>query len=245
MTAHISNPLSITETELRDDLAAAFRIAVTMGWSESVGNHFSAALPGQSDRFLMNRKWMHFGDVTAENLQLLDCRDAEALEKVDAPDATAWTIHSTLHRLVPHARAILHCHSPYATAIACLADPTIVPIDQNTARFYNKVAIDTGFGGMADEAAEGERLAHALGDKRIMMMGNHGVLVAAETVALAFEDLYYLERACQTLTLARSNNQTLSILSDELAQKTADSWDAFQGMAYSHFDYHKRQIDWS
>lgn len=244
MTAITRDSRSVTESGLREDLAAAFRIAVTLGWSESVGNHFSAALPGQSEQFLMNRKWMHFGDVTTENLQLLDCRDHDALHRPDAPDSTAWTIHSTLHRLVPHARVILHCHAPYATAVACLQDPSIIPIDQNTARFFNKVAIDTAFGGMADEASEGERLADALGDKQIMMMGNHGVLVAAETVALAFEDLYFLERACQTLTLARANNQPLNVLPDSLAQKTADSWVAFQDMAYRHFDYHKRQIIW-
>ena len=146
-------------------------------------------------------------------------------------------------RRVPHARCILHVHPPYATALASLADPELKPIDQNTARFYNRVHIDLGFGGIADDKAEGERLARALGNKSVMMMGNHGVLVAGTTVAEAFDDLYFLERSCRTMVLAYSTGQKLNIMPPEIAEKTARGWEDYKGMAYAHFDELKRKLD--
>jgi ribulose-5-phosphate 4-epimerase/fuculose-1-phosphate aldolase len=129
---------------------------------------------------------------------------------------------------VRHARCVLHLHPPYATAIATLADPEIKPIDQNTARYYNRVDVDLNFGGIADNDAEGERLAQALGNKNRIMLGNHGVLVVADTVAEAFDDLYYMERACQTLALAYATGQKLNVMPAELAERTAQGWDDYK-----------------
>ena len=117
-------------------------------------------------------------------------------------------------------------HRGYGNHACALADPEIKPIEQNTARFYNRVSIDRGFGGIADDYAEGERLARALGNNSIMMMGNHGVLVAGATVAEAFDALYYLEKASQTMVLAYSTGQKLNIMPHELAEKTARGWES-------------------
>jgi ribulose-5-phosphate 4-epimerase/fuculose-1-phosphate aldolase len=144
---------------------------------------------------------------------------------------------------MPRARCILHLHPPFATALSTLADPTLKPIDQNTARFYGRIAQDLDYGGIADEDREGARLAAALGDQRILMMGNHGVLVTAETVAEAFEDLYFLERACQTLILAYSTGQELRVMPPELAERTARGWDKYSPMASAHFDALKQGLD--
>jgi ribulose-5-phosphate 4-epimerase/fuculose-1-phosphate aldolase len=138
---------------------------------------------------------------------------------------------------LPNARVILHAHSPYATALACLKDPTVVPIDNNTARFFGRTAYDLSFGGIADAEEEGERLAESIGDKSVLVMGNHGVTIVGETVADAFEDLYFFEKAAQTIILARSSGQPLAILSDAVAQNTADGWKPYRGMAQKHFDY--------
>jgi ribulose-5-phosphate 4-epimerase/fuculose-1-phosphate aldolase len=231
------------ERQLRVDLAAVFRMAAALGWHEAVANHFSLAVSADGKKFLMNPKRRHFTRIRASDLLLLDTDDAETMKRPNAPDASAWCIHGTLHAGAPQARCILHVHPPYATAISCLADPEIKPIDQNTARFYNRVAIDLHYGGIADHAAEGERLLRALGNKTRMMMGNHGVLVVAETVAEAFHDLYYLERACQTLTLARANNAPLNMLPHEMAERTAESWLNYTGSAYSHFAEMKALLD--
>lgn len=227
---------------LRQDLAAAFRICHQMGWSESVGNHFSAAVSEDGARFLLNPRWQHFATIRPEDLLLLDSGDETVLDGPDAPDASAWCVHGTLHRKKPEAKVILHCHSPYATALSCLADPTVVPIDNNTARFYGRTAYDLDFGGIADAEEEGERLADSLGDKSVLVMGNHGVTVVGETVADAYEDLYFFEKAAQTLILARSSGENLSVLSDAVAQNTADGWRAYRGMAARHFDFLKSQL---
>ena len=231
------------EWQLRVDLAAAFRLAVDFGWHEAIANHFSLAVSPDGKKFLMNPRWMHFSRIRASDLQLLDADDPETMNRPDAPDPSAWCIHGNMHANLPQARCLLHVHSPYATAVACLADPEIKPIDQNTARFYNRVAIDLGFGGIADDQAEGERLVRALGNGNRMMMGNHGVLIAAETVAQAFDDLYYLERACQTLVLAYSTGQKLNVMPAELAEKTARGWENYKDSAFVHFAEMKRILD--
>ena len=134
-------------------------------------------------------------------------------------------------------------HPPYSTVLATLADPQLKPIDQTTARFYNRVAIDQHYGGIADQHEEGERLARALGDKSRMILGNHGVLVTAPTVAEAFEDLYFLERAARTLVLAYGTGQPLNVLPDEIAEYTARSWDNYRGAAFAHFRDLQRLLD--
>lgn len=227
------------EADLRADLADAFRICHMLGWSESVGNHFSAAVSADGRQFLLNAKWQHFDTIAPADLVLLDSQGKEPPVDVDS---SAWCVHGTLHRLRPEARVCLHAHSPYATALACLRDPTLVPIDNNTARFYGRTAYDLSFGGIADAAEEGERLAEAIGDKSVLVMGNHGVTIVGDTVAEAFEDLYFFEKAAQTLILARSANAPLAVLSDAVAQNTADGWRAYRGMADKHFSYLRRSL---
>jgi ribulose-5-phosphate 4-epimerase/fuculose-1-phosphate aldolase len=231
------------EWQSRVDLAAAFRLAVEFDWHESVSNHFSAAVSPDGKKFLLNPRWRHFSTIKASDLLLLDSDDPETMQRPDAPDPSAWCIHGNVHAALPHARCLLHLHPPYATAMAALADPDLKPVDQNTARFYNRVQIDLGFGGIADDKAEGERLVRALGNKTAMIMGNHGVLVAGNTVAEAFEELYYLERACRTMVLAYSTGQKLNVMPPELAERTARGWDDYKGMAIAHFEELKRKLD--
>lgn len=228
---------------LRRELAAAFQLCHRFGWSESVGNHFSAAASDDGRRFLLNPRWQHFATIEADDLLLLDADDPGVMAGPDAPDASAWTVHGTLHRMLPEARVLLHCHSPYAVALSCLKDPTLLPLDNNTARFFGRIGYDLSFGGIADDAAEGERLARAIKGKSTLLMGNHGVLVAGPTVADAFEDLYFFEKAAQTVMLALASGQPLAMLSDEVAQATADGWHAYRGMARRHFDYLMSTLD--
>jgi ribulose-5-phosphate 4-epimerase/fuculose-1-phosphate aldolase len=234
---------SAEEWRLRVDLAAAFRLAVRMNWHEAVANHFSAAVSADGRQFLMNPRWKHFSRIKASELLLLDSEEGETMNRPDAPDPSAWCIHGNLHAKLPQARCVLHLHPPYATALASLADPEIKPIDQNTARFYNRVAIDTDYGGIAHVQEEGERITNALGNRRRMIMGNHGVLVVADSVAAAFDDMFYLERACQTLVLAYSTGCPLNVMTAELAERTAVDWQHYIGSAAAHFDEMKKILD--
>lgn len=236
----------IEHWQQRVDLAAAFRLADKLNWQEGVGNHFSLAVSNDGRQFIMNPRWKHFAGLRACDLLLLDSEDDSTMERPDAPDITAWCIHGRLHARAPHARCIMHLHPPYATAVATLARPEIRPIDQTTARFFNRLAIDNNYEGLANSLAEGERLARVLGNRSVMMMGNHGVLVAAQTIAEAYDCMYHLERACQTMVLALSMGEPLNVLSDAVAEKTAIGWqEDGRDYAFAHFDEMKRRLDLS
>jgi ribulose-5-phosphate 4-epimerase/fuculose-1-phosphate aldolase len=232
-----------TEQEIRVDLAAAFRLIYEMDMHESVANHLSASVSTDGKKFLMNRRWMHFSNVTASNLQLIDSEDKNIMQTDQAPDASAWSIHGNMHALLPAARVILHLHSTYATVLSTLKDPRILPVDNNTARFYERIAYDKNFAGIASSDEEGRRIVNTLAGKNALMMGNHGITVTGATVSEAFEDLYYLEKACKTMVLAYSTGQPLNVLSHELARQTAESWDEFRGQSYAHFEQKKSMLD--
>ncbi len=234
---------SSDESQLRIDLAAALRLAAYYDWHEGVANHFSAAVSADGRKFLVNPRWKHFSTAKASELLLVDADDPDTMNRPDAPDPSAWSIHSAIHRNVAHARVALHLHPPHATALAGLKDPSIKPIDQVTARFFNRLAMDMSFGGIASEEAEGERIAATIGNHSSVMMANHGVTTVAPTVAEAFDAMYHLERAARTMVLAYSTGQPLNVMNDELAESVAQEWDVYKDAEFSHFEEMKRVLD--
>lgn len=231
------------EQQLRIDLAAAFHLAARADWHEGVANHFSAAVSPDGKKFLINPRWRHFARIKASELLLVDADDSTTMDQPDAPDPSAWAIHSAIHRNIPHARVILHLHPPYATTLATLSDPTIKPIEQVTARFFNRIAMDMNFGGIASDEAEGERIAGTVGNRSILMMANHGVTTIGATVAEAFDAMYHLERAARTMVLAYSTGQELNVMNDALAEETASEWETYKGAEFSHFEEMKKILD--
>ena len=191
------------EEQIRIDLAATFRIIAHLGMHEAVANHFSAALSADGKTFLLNPKWKHFSRIRASDLLVLHADDERCAARPDV-DATAWAIHGQIHQRLPDVRVVLHLHPVYTTSLACLATPQILPIDQNTARYFNRVAVITLYGGMADTPRRRRPAGGLLTDKRRLLMGNHGVLVTAPTIGEAFDDIWTLERACQILITAWS-----------------------------------------
>ncbi|MDZ7768641.1 MAG: class II aldolase and adducin N-terminal domain-containing protein [Woeseiaceae bacterium] len=231
-------PLADSDTRFMQecaDLAAAFRWTARLGMHEAVANHFSLAVNDTGTRFLINPNQMHFSRIRASDLLLLDAEDPDTLDRPDALDPTAWGLHGAIHRLCPHARCVMHTHSIWSTVLACLADSTLPPIDQNTATFHNRHVVDTGFGGLAFEE-EGKRCAGLLSDpkKKVMVMGNHGLLVIGSGVADAFNRLYYFERASETYLRALQTGLPLRRLSDEIAEKTARELEDYPGQANAH-----------
>lgn len=212
--------------EERVDLAAAFRWTARFDMHEQVANHFSLAVNDDGSQFLINPNCRHFARIRASELILCDANDPATMDRPDAPDITAWGLHGAVHRRCPQARCVLHVHSHYATVLASLEDSSMPPIDQNTARYYNRIVVDAGYSGMA-MGDEGERCAELLGDHKVMVMGNHGVMVVGESVATAFDDLYTFERACRTLITAYMTGKPLRVLSDEVAEKTAREWETY------------------
>ena len=230
-----------TEQQIRIDLAASLRIVAHLGMHEAVANHFSAAVSEDGKQFLINPKWKHFSRVKASDLLLLDADDATTAERPEV-DATAWSIHGQLHQRLPHVRVAMHLHPIYTTAVSTLKDPRILPIDQNTARYFNRVSVDTMFGGMADTVEEGARLCRLLKNNRRLLMGNHGVMVTGSDVGVAFDDIWTLERACQIMVTALSTGQPLNVLSDDVAEKTAKDWEKIEDFSRQHFEEMKELI---
>ena len=206
----------------RCDMAASFRWTARLGMHEAVANHFSLATSENGRRFLMNPNQMHFSRIRASDLILVDLDDPDTFQGPNAPDPTALGLHGGIHALVPHARCAMHCHSIFSTVLASLADSRLPPIDQNCATFYNRIVIDEEYGGLAFEE-EGARCAALFDDpkKKVMVMGNHGVLVIGNTVAETFNRLFYFERAAETYIRALQTGQPLRVLPDDVAEKTA------------------------
>jgi ribulose-5-phosphate 4-epimerase/fuculose-1-phosphate aldolase len=175
---------------------------------------------------------------------LLDANDPETLVRENAPDPTAWYLHARLHARLPRARCVMHLHSKYATALACLADPTLYPIDMNTMRFFGRVAVDSDFSGMALSGEEGDRVADLLGEgKTVLLMANHGVLVVGESVAAAFDEMYYFERAAETLLTCYATGKPLRLVPDEVAALTERQWRDYGQLAIDHLENVKAILD--
>jgi len=230
-------------SELQKDLAAAFRWTARLNMHEGIANHFSVCKPN-SDDFYVNGSGMHFSSIRASNLILVEQNKIEEIKrKPELVDPTALNIHGTIHRKIPHARCILHVHSKYATALSTLKDPTLKPIDQNTMRFYNRVAIFNDFGGLGFED-ESNKMATAIGNNRSMLLANHGILTVGETVAQAFDELYYFEKACETYITALSTNKELNIVNSKVAEKTAQQWENYPvNMGEQHLKEIRKILD--
>lgn len=228
----------------RVDMAAAFRWTARLNLHEGVANHFSLAINPEGTRFLMNPNQVHFSRIKASDLIVVDANDPESLSGPNAPDPTAWGLHGGIHRHCPHARCAMHVHSIFATVLASLADSRLPPIDQNCATFFNRYVIDEGYGGLAFEE-EGERCAALLTDpaKKVMIMGNHGVMVIGQTVADTFNRLYYFERAAETYIRALQTGKKLRVLPDDVAEKTARELEEYPEQDVRHLAELKAILD--
>jgi ribulose-5-phosphate 4-epimerase/fuculose-1-phosphate aldolase len=226
---------NLTHWQERCDMAVAFRWTARLNMHEAVANHFSLAVNPEGTRFLINPNGRHFSRITASSLVEIDANDPATMARPDAPDPTAWGLHGSIHRALPHARCVMHVHSIHATVLASLADSRLPAIDQTSAMFHNRLVVDDHYGGMAFEE-EGARCATLLADPKtiVMVMGNHGVLVIGQTVAEAFNRLYYFERAAETYIRALQTGRPLRILPDTIAEKTAQEWEAYPGFADAH-----------
>jgi len=213
--------------EILNDLAAVFRWTAKLNMHEGIANHFSVCHPDSNGSFYVNGTGQHFSNIKASDLVLIEENNFEKMKnKPEIVDPTAINIHGAIHKKVPHAKCILHVHSKYATALSCLKDPTLPPIDQNTMRFYNRIALYDDFGGLGFEE-ESEKMANSIGNHSTLLLANHGILTAAPTIAQAFDDLFYFEKACETYLTALSTGKELNIASNEVAEKTAQDWENY------------------
>jgi len=202
--------------QARVDLAACFRMAARLGMHEGICNHFSAMLPGHDDLFLVNPYGLAFSEVTAASLLVCDFH-GNVVAGDGVPEATAFYIHARIHMKLPRARAAFHTHMPYATALAMTDGDPLIYAGQTALKFYGRVAVDEEYNGLALDEREGDRIAAAAGDADIVFMKHHGVTVLAPTVAEAWDDLYYLERASEVQCLAMATGRKITPVKPEIA----------------------------
>ena len=228
----------------RVDLAAALRWAERQGLSEGICNHFSFMIPGSGDRFLINPQGRHWREITASSLLLLGA-DGALIEGEAPPEPTAFFIHWRLHRAVPQARCVLHTHMPYATALTMLEEPELQPVLQTALLFHDRIAYDPDYNGLVLDDAEGDRIAARLGNRSVLFLANHGVIVTGRTVHEAYDRLYYLERACMAQVLALSTGQRMKRIAPQVAARTAQqiAGDPVQAQTEAHFEALKRILD--
>jgi ribulose-5-phosphate 4-epimerase/fuculose-1-phosphate aldolase len=226
----------------RIDFAAAFRLAARLGLPEGICNHVSLAVPGMHDRFLLNPDGLHWSQIRAGDLLGVDAA-GEVLAGRATAEATAFFNHSRLRRGNARADCVMHTHVSQATALATLANDRLDWLSQTSAKFYSRVAYYDEYNGLALDDAEGDRIGDALADKSVLRLANHGVIVTAATVAQAFEDLYYLERACELQLLAYSAGRPLRRQPDAVVRLTAQQRRADAGSAIDHFAALKDLLD--
>jgi ribulose-5-phosphate 4-epimerase/fuculose-1-phosphate aldolase len=227
--------------QARIDVAAALRMAVRLGMHEGICNHFSVMLPG-IDCFLLNPYGMHWSEVRASDLLVVD-GEGRVLEGEGEAEATAFYIHSRIHRANPRATCVLHTHMPYATALTMIENGELEWAGQTALNFFDDVAYDRVYNGLVLDTREGDRLAAALGDKRVLFLANHGVIVIGRSVAEAFDDLYYLERACQAQVIAMSTGRKLLRVPDETARAFNANTTERARQGRLHFAALKRLLD--
>jgi ribulose-5-phosphate 4-epimerase/fuculose-1-phosphate aldolase len=186
-----------------------------------VCNHFSVELPDASGRFLLNPRGLLWEEVQADDIVLID-GVGNILAGRHAVEPTAMFIHAAIHRIAQKA-CVLHTHMPYATALTLTEARALdTCLSQNAMRFHGRLAADPHYNGLALDASEGERIAHAMQGADVVFLGNHGVVVCAQRMDHAYDDLYYLERACCVQVLAQSTGHKLLPVAPAIAQKVME-----------------------
>jgi ribulose-5-phosphate 4-epimerase/fuculose-1-phosphate aldolase len=235
------DPFHSTLNALRADLALALRAAAHHGFAEGVCNHFSVALPDASQRFLINPRGLHWSEIGPDDIVLVDAQ-GDVLAGRHRVEPTAMFIHAAVHRITRHA-VVLHTHMPYATALTLTADRALDPtLSQNAMRFLGRIAVDAHYGGLALDATEGERIAQAMSGKDVAFLGNHGVIVAGSRIAHAYDDLYYVERACMQQVLAMSTGRPLAPVGAALAARVAAQIQAEREQSDLYFEALRRLL---
>ena len=223
---------------LRRELAAAFRLAEKFGYSEGICNHFSVVVPGKEERYLINPYGLHWSEMRPEHLLLIN-GSGQVIEGDGEVEATARNIHIAGHRANPRHACILHVHMPWATSLTMVQSGRLEMAHQTAARFFDRVAYQS-FGGIALDESEGERIAKAQKDNPnadVFFLAHHGISIGGPSIAVAFDDLYYLERACKQQVLAMSTGRPLAIIPEPQLKDTARQYmQVLEFQAIKHFE---------
>ena len=244
MTIHAMKPGVDPVAQARIDLAAALRLAVYHELEEGIDNHFTVTVPDHHDQYLVLPFGLHWSEARASDLIVFNEAGA-TLDGEGIVELSAQCIHAPIHRISGR-RVVFHTHQNWALALNMLVDNRLIPACQTSAFMDGHIVYEDDYRGTADTLEEGERLARKLGDKPIMFLRNHGVLVATDSIAHAYRLLYLLERVCRAQIRAMSTGQDLLPISQDVIRQvqTPDPDDRHQGQRHQlYFDAMKRVLD--
>jgi ribulose-5-phosphate 4-epimerase/fuculose-1-phosphate aldolase len=197
------------EWETRVDLAACYRLVDHYGMTDLHLNHISARVPGHDEHFLINPFGMMYEEITASSLIKVDLDGRIIANSTDyGINLAGYVIHSAIHAARHDVACVLHTHTNAGMAVSTLKCG-LLPLTQ-TAMRWSRVAYHD-FEGVAVELDERERIVKDLGDAEVMVLRNHGLLSVGQTIGQAFNNIYRLERACQTQLLALACNSEIAM----------------------------------
>ena len=231
MTVHTQTSTggySDAEWQMRIDLAACYRLADMFGFSDIIWNHITAKVP-DSEHFLINRFGLRHDEITASNLVTIDL-DGNVIDPGSATsdediNVTGFVIHSAIHAARPDLHCVMHSHAEAGLAVSVLKEGLLTMI-QDGLPFHKQVAYHD-YEGLSTDVAERERLAASLGDKRVMILRNHGLLTCGATVGEAFMLMYYLERACKVQMQVLASGQDYDLLPADICEAAASQYELF------------------
>lgn len=237
--------ISTMEMELRRDLAAVFRAMARLGMTEQIAGHNSMMVPeavsGGEPMFLINPRGWHFSEITASKLLLCNL-DGQVVRGDGELRKVAFHIHARIHLKHPQAKCVLHTHPQYLTALSLLEKGRMRFSHQNDMALADRIAYDDHFNGVALTDEEGDRIAQVLGDRTILLMGNHGVTVVGPTIHDAFDELYMAEQTCKYQMTALATGLPLRSLNPDLRLNHRGPWSEYFD-ARLHLNSWRRRLD--
>jgi ribulose-5-phosphate 4-epimerase/fuculose-1-phosphate aldolase len=212
--------MSESEWAARQELASCYRVFAFMGWAELIYNHITLKIPGEEGAFLINPFGLHFSEVTASSLVKIDI-DGNKLDDSPYPvNLAGFTQHSIFHRHLSDAHCIAHTHTTAGMAVSSF-DGGLLPVNFYAASFIGELAYHE-FEGVTVRPEEGQRLIGNLGQKRAMLLRNHGILVMGRSVAETFTKHWRLQRACEVQLATLSMGAPIMISHEVIAVHQRD-----------------------
>jgi ribulose-5-phosphate 4-epimerase/fuculose-1-phosphate aldolase len=221
--SRLKEQVSAVEWEWRKDLAACYRLVALYGWDDLIFTHISARIPGPERHFLINPYGMLFGEITASSLVKVDLDGNKVMDSPYEINPAGFVIHSAIHAAREDAHCVLHVHSVNGVAVSAQPDG-LLPISQHSICVLGSLAYHD-YEGIALHDDEKPRIVRDLGDKRLLMLRNHGLLTVGRTVSEAFVSMYMLETSCMIQLRAQASPNGLINLAPPIVERGGAQFD--------------------
>lgn len=218
--------VSANEWHARCQLAALYRLIAYYRMTDLIDTHISLRLEDEAEHFLINQYGVTFDKMTASDLVKID-HEGNIVSDDDrdkAVNVAGFVIHSALHAASPQINCVIHTHTADGIAVSAQKNG-LLPISQHALKFYNQVSYHD-YEGVALSTEERGRLVADMGQNRVMILRNHGLLATGDSIHRAFHEIYFLERACQAQIKALSGGVELNYPSQAVCQRTAEQFNS-------------------